>query len=83
MNRNIDLSYELNVDSRVATIILNETYYRGIKRHIKEYTLSEYKNSADLYNQMLDDYNAEFDEELASMIDDISVRIWKEVFGNE
>ena len=26
MNRNIDLSYELNTDSRIATIILNETY---------------------------------------------------------
>ena len=69
MYRNIEINYKLNDKKDVLTINYIEELKTGYKSIIREYDLIEYDESSLLYNQMLDDLNAEYDDILAKLID--------------
>lgn len=79
MNRRIDMTYELNDDKTLVTINLVDESNNNVTKHIKEYDLMKIDEIGILYNQMLDDFGAEYDDELADTIDRIVNKIEKEV----
>lgn len=83
MNRRIDMTYELNDDKTVVTITLVDENNYNVTKHIKEYDLMKIDETGMLYNQMLDDFGAEYDDELADTIDRIVNKIEKEGADNE
>lgn len=83
MNRRIDMNYELNDDKTVVTIILVDESNNNVTKHIKEYDLMKIDEIGMLYNQMLDDFGAEYDDDLADTIDRIVNKIEKEGADNE
>lgn len=78
MYRNIETSYELNEKKDLLTISFLEENYKGFKNIIKEYDLSQFDNQMLLYNQMLDDFDAEYDDILADLLDKTTTKILKE-----
>lgn len=83
MNRRIDMTYELNDDKTLVTIILVDESNNNVTTHIKEYDLTKIDEIGMLYNQMLDDFGAEYDDDLADTIDRIVNKIEKEGADNE
>lgn len=83
MNRRIDMTYELNDDKTLVTITLVDESNNNVTKHIKEYDLMKIDEIGMLYNQMLDDFGAEYDDELADTIDRIVNKIEKEGADNE
>ena len=81
MNRTIDITYKLNDDKTMLTIDLIDESNNNITRYLKEYDLIKIDEPTILYNQMLDDFGAEYDDELASTLDRIVNKIEK-VGGN-
>jgi len=81
MNRIIDITYKLNEDKTLLTIDLIDESDNNITRYLKEYNLIEIDEPMILYNQMLDDFGAEYDDELAGTLDRIVNKIEK-VGGN-
>ena len=73
MIRKIDLEvrhYGLSV-----LIILTDKSNDNISRILKEYNLNDYKTNVDLYNTMLDDFDAEYDDDLSDMIEEIAKQL--------
>lgn len=83
MNRRIDMTYELNDDKTLVTINLVDESNNNVTKHIKEYDLIKIDEIGMLYNQMLDDFGAEYDDELADTIDRIVNKIEKEGADDE
>lgn len=78
MNRKIEINYKLNEEKTLLTIDLIDESKNNITRYLKEYNLIKIDDAMTLYNQMLDDFNAEFDDELADSIDKIVNKIMME-----
>lgn len=73
MIRKIDLEvrhYGLSV-----LIILTDKSKDNISRILKEYNLNDYETNVDLYNTMLDDFDAEYDDDLSDMIEGIAKQL--------
>lgn len=83
MNRKIDITYKLNDNLTLLTIDLIDESNNNITRYVREYDLIQYDEPMILYNQMLDDFNAEYDDELADTINRIVDKIGKESDKNE
>lgn len=83
MNRIIDMTYTLSQDNTLLTIKLIDESDVNITKHIKEYNLIKTDDISLLYNQMLDDFGAEYDYDLADTIDRIVNKIAKEGANNE
>ena len=81
MSRIIDITYKLNDDKTMLTIDLIDESNNNVTRYLKEYDLTKIYEPMILYNQMLDDFGAEYDDELASTLDRIVNKIEK-VGGN-
>lgn len=81
MSRIIDITYKLNDDKTMLTIDLIDESNNNITRYLKEYDLTKIDEPMILYNQMLDDFGAEYDDELADTLDRIVNKIEK-VGGN-
>jgi len=45
----------------------------------RRYDLKKYQTQSDLYNKTLDDFDKEFDDEIANALDKITKQIFKEV----
>lgn len=45
----------------------------------RRYDLKDYDTQSDLYNKTLDDFDKEFDDEIANALDKITKQIFKEV----
>lgn len=75
MYRNIEINYKLNDKKDMLTINYTEEVKTGYKSIIREYDLIEYDESSLLYNQILDDLSAEYDDILADLIDKIVIKI--------
>lgn len=77
-NRKIDCNVEIleNGDFKVTII---DTLFDLTKVSLESYVydITDYKEKTDLYNEMLDDFCAEYDDEKASVID----RIFKQVMN--
>lgn len=78
MYRNIELNYEINEDKTVLTINYLEENKTGYKNIIKEYDIIKIDDSVTLYNTILDDLDAEYDDELAELIDKLVNKIIRE-----
>lgn len=78
MYRNIELNYEINEDKTVLTINYLEENKTGYKNIVKEYDIIKIDDSVTLYNTILDDLDAEFDDELAELIDKLVNKIMVE-----
>ena len=78
MYRNIELNYKINEDKTVLTINYLEENKTGYKNIIKEYDIIKIDDSVTLYNTILDDLDAEFDDELAELIDKLVNKIMVE-----
>jgi hypothetical protein len=83
MNRKINMTYKLNEDLTLLTIDLIDESNNNITRYVREYNLIQYDEPMILYNQMLDDFNAEYDNELADTINRIVYKLEKESDKNE
>ena len=81
MNRTIDITYKLNYDGTILTIDLIDESNNNITRYLKDYNLVKIDEPTILYNQMLEDFGAEYDDELSSTLDRIVNKIEK-VGGN-
>lgn len=69
MYRNIELNYKLNDKKTILTINYLEENKTGYKNIIKDYDLIKIDETSLLYNQILDDLSAEYDDILAELID--------------
>lgn len=83
MNRIIDITYKLNDDKTLLTIDITDESDNNITRYLKEYDLIKIDEPMLLYNQMLDDFGAEYDDEFASTLDKIVNKIEKEGANND
>lgn len=77
MYRKIELNYKLNEDKTLLTINYLEENATGFTNIIKEYNLIKVDESTDLYNIILDDLDAEYDDELAELINKLLEKIMK------
>ena len=78
MYRKIELNYKLNEDKTLLTIDYleeNTTWFTNI---IKEYNLIKVDESTDLYNIILNDLDAEYDDELTELINKLLEKIMKD-----
>lgn len=82
MYRNIEINYKLNEKKDVLTVNYKEELKAGYKSIIKEYDLIKYDESSLLYNQLLDDLDAEYDDILAELIDKTINKIMLENMEN-
>lgn len=78
MYRNIEITYKLNDKKGLLTINYLEENKESFKNIIKEYDLTKYDEQGLLYNQMLDDLDAEYDDELANLLDKLTTKILEE-----
>lgn len=78
MERNMYVNYKLNDDKSLLTVTLMEEGKNWIRKIVKEYDLIKIDEFTMLYNQMLDDFNAEYDDELAEMLDELTRKLEKE-----
>ena len=94
MNRNIKVLYKLNNEKDKVLYKLNNekdivSFYitdestRAITRYVKVYSLADFKGVWDVYNKLLDDCNAEYDNELAEVLEMITNQLEKEGVFNE
>lgn len=76
--RNINLNYKLSDDKTLLTVNYTEENKTGYKNIIKEYDLINIDNAPTLYNTILDDFDAEYDDDLAKLIDKLVNKIMKD-----
>lgn len=69
MKRNIILNYKLNEAKTVLTIELEEETKKAIIKKVIEFDLIQLDEESILYNKALDEFDAEYDDELAPMLD--------------
>lgn len=81
MNRRIEMTYDYNNDNLI-TIYLTDESENNITKQVKEYSIDIYnkkptleENQVNFYNQMLNDFDAEYDDDLADIIDKIVKKI--------
>ena len=78
MYRKIELNYKLNEDKTLLTIDYLEENTTGFTNIIKEYNLIKVDESTDLYNIILNDLDAEYDDELTELINKLLEKIMKD-----
>lgn len=78
MYRKIELNYSLNDDKSILTIEMQEETTNSCQGLVKEYNLLEFDDNTILYNQTLDDFDAEYDELLANLLEKLIDKVLKE-----
>lgn len=78
MYRNIELNYKLNEAKTVLTIEMLEETTNSFKSITREYDLIQLDEQSLVYNKALDDFNAEFDDTLANLLDRLIEKAIKE-----
>lgn len=78
MNRTIKLIYAFNEDKTMITIYLTDESDNSITRYVGEYIFDKFNNSVDFYNTLLERYDAEYDDDLANVLEDLSNKLVKE-----
>lgn len=76
--RKITITYDFNYDKTTITFTLKEItdeYYSSLER---QYDFKEYLNSTLLYNKLLDDFDAEYDDEIAYGLSELVNQIFNE-----
>lgn len=76
--RNINLNYKLSDDKTLLTVNYTEENKTGYKNIIKEYDIINIDDTITLYNTILDDFDAEYDDELAKLIDKLVNKIMRD-----
>ena len=81
MERKIEMYFEYEDDGLIIVYLTDESE-NNITKQVKEYNIDIYnkkltleENQVDFYNQMLNDFNAEYDDDLADIIDKIVKKI--------
>ena len=72
MNRKIELEIRRNEENNdEILVVLTDVSKDNVLKIMKEYDLKDYANEKEtnLYNQMINDFNVEYDNEIADMID--------------
>ena len=83
MNRNIKVLYKLNNEKDSVSFYITDESARAITRYVKVYSLADFKGVWEIYNKLLDDCNAEYDDELADVLEMITNQLEKEGVFNE
>lgn len=83
MNRNIKVLYKLNNEKDSVSFYITDESARAIARYVKVYVLADFKGVWEIYNKLLDDCNAEYDNELAEVLEMITNQLEKEGVFNE
>lgn len=78
MYRNIELNYNLNDDKSILVIEMKEETSNSCHAIVKEYDLVKYDEESLLYNQALEDFEAEDDDILADLLNKLIDKILKE-----
>ena len=78
MYRNIELNYKLNEEKTILTIEMVEETTNSFKSITREYDLIQLDEQSLLYNKALDDFDAEFDDTLANLLDRLIEKAIKE-----
>lgn len=76
--RKIEITCDFNHDGTIVTFTLREIedeYYSSKEQY---YDLNKYKTSTDLYNKLLDDFDAEYDDEVAHGFNRLCMQIYDE-----
>lgn len=78
MYRNIELNYKLNEEKTILTIEMLEETANSFKSITREYDLIQLDEQSLVYNKALDDFDAEFDDTLANLLDRLIEKAIKE-----
>lgn len=78
MYRNIELNYKLNEEKTILTIEMLEETTNSFKSITREYDLIQLDEQSLVYNKALDDFDAEFDDTLAGLLDRLIEKAIKE-----
>ena len=76
--RKVMVDYYGDYDSEVVIKIEEESNGLYLIEE-RRYDLKDYDTQSDLYNKTLDDFDKEFDDEIANALDKITKQIFKEV----
>jgi hypothetical protein len=80
MYRNIELNYKINEAKTILTIEMTEETTNSFRSITREYDLIQLDEQSLVYNKALDDFQAEYDDTLANLLDRL---IEKAIKGNE
>ena len=76
--RKITVICDFNDTSDIVTFTLREEMKEYYESQEQDYDLTEYKTSIELYNKLLDDFDAEYDDEVANGFDRLCMQIFDE-----
>ena len=77
LNRKIEMNYNFNENDKLLTIFMTDTSENSVIKHAIEYDIDDFRNEnrVNLYNRILVDLDAEYDDELANVIELITEKI--------
>ncbi len=78
MYRNIELNYKLNEEKTILTIEMIEETTNSFRSITREFDLIQLDEESLIYNKALDDFEAEYDDLLADLLDKLIHKAIKE-----
>lgn len=75
--RKIDMYYYFDGESDVEFKLIEETLAH-CQNYSFDYKLKDFNDWTKLYNKLLDDFDAEYDDKLADVIEMLVKQFWKE-----
>ena len=76
--RKIDILCNFDCEGNRIYITLREEAYEYYGSHERTYNLKDYNGSTELYNKLLDDFDAEYDDEVAHGFNRLCMQIYDE-----
>jgi len=77
MYRKINMYYCFNGESDVE-FNLTEENFAHYQNYSFDYKVKDFKDWTDLYNKLLDDFDAEYDDKASEVIETLVKQFWKE-----
>lgn len=78
MYRNIELNYKLNEEKTILTIEMVEETKEKYRGYSREYDLIKYDDEMLLRSQVIEDFEAQHDDLLASLLDKLINKMLEE-----
>lgn len=76
--RKINVLCDFNNSNDIVTFTLREEMEEYYSSQEEDYNLNQYNTSSNLYNKLLDDFNAEYDDEVARGFHKLCLQIFDE-----
>lgn len=74
--RKVDIWYSFN-DEEIYITLNDETLCHYVDQSVT-YIINDFKDWTDLYNKLLEDFEAEYDDKVANALEVICKQFWKE-----